>query len=276
MFTSRAEYRLQLREDNADLRLTERGRELGVVDDARWDAFARKRDAIARELERLRFARRSIRASSPRTTRERVLGQPIEREYSLAELLRRPGVTYASLMTLPRRATPSPIRGRRRAGRGRDQVRRLHRSAARGDRARHARRRSLRLPLDLDYRAVRGLSAEAQHKLNLHKPETIGQAARISGMTPAAISLLLVHLKRGLDAARIRPTLRTRVGDRVAEPARGASPRNRRRRQLGRRRHRHRLASRRARRRTALPTRRPRQARCLSRFAREMESHATT
>ena len=196
MFTSRAEYRLQLREDNADLRLTERGRELGVVDDARWAAFARKRDAVARELERLKATSINPAVIAAHDA-ERVLGQPIEREYSLQELLRRPGVTYASLMTLPGAgvADVDPVVA--------EQVEVATKYAGYIDRqqeeiARHRAQEILRLPSDLDYRMVRGLSTEVQHNLNLHKPETLGQAARISGITPAAISLLLVHLKRGL------------------------------------------------------------------------------
>jgi len=199
MFTSRAEYRLQLREDNADLRLTEQGRELGVVDDARWNVFARKRDAIARELERLD-------ATSVNPTivaapdAERVLGQSIEREYSLTELLRRPGVTYASLMTLP--AAGTAVADAVVA----EQVEVATKYAGYIDRqqqeiARHRAQETLRLPPDLDYRTVRGFSTEVQQKLNLHRPGTVGQAARISGVTPAAISLLLVHLKRGLAPA---------------------------------------------------------------------------
>ena len=196
MFTSRAEYRLQLREDNADLRLTECGRELGVVDDTRWEAFARKRDAVAQELERLKstYVSSSVIAAHDA---ERVLGQPIEREYSLTELLRRPGVTYSSLMTLAPAgaAVTDPAVG--------DQVEVAIKYAGYIDRqhdeiARHRLHEDLTLPSKLDYRTVRGLSAEVQHNLNRHKPETIGQAARISGITPAAISLLLVHLKRGL------------------------------------------------------------------------------
>ena len=196
MFTSRAEYRLQLREDNADLRLTERGRELGVIDDARWAAFLRKRDAVARELERLKSTTVNPAVVAAHDA-ERVLGQPIEREYSLQELLRRPGVTYASLMTLPGAGVveSDPVVA--------EQVEVAIKYAGYIDRqqdeiARHRAQEGLRLPFDLDYRNVRGLSAEVQHNLNLHKPETLGQAARISGITPAAISLLLVHLKRGL------------------------------------------------------------------------------
>ncbi len=195
MFTSRAEYRLQLREDNADLRLTEIGRKLGIVDDARWQAFDRKREAIAREQERLR-----TNWVNPRSLAEadavRVLGKPIEREYPLLELLRRPDVSYASLMTLPG------------AGEGVDDEKVAEQveiqakyhgyiERQREEIGRNEQYETLGLPDDLDYREVRGLSIEVQQKLNQYKPETIGQAARISGITPAAISLLLVHLKRG-------------------------------------------------------------------------------
>ncbi len=195
MFTSRAEYRLQLREDNADMRLTEHGRRLGLVDDARWDAFSRKRDAVTAETERLRttFVNPNVLATHDA---ERVLGQPIDREYALTDLLRRPEVTYASLLTLPGAGTPvsDPAVA--------EQVEVSIKYAGYIDRqheeiARHLAMESARLPAELDYREVRGLSTEAQQKLNFSKPETIGQAARISGITPAAISLLLVHLKRG-------------------------------------------------------------------------------
>ncbi len=193
MFTSRAEYRLQLREDNADLRLTEHGRRLGLVDDLRWEAFSRKRDAIAAEVERLKTTFVNPNVVSKHDA-ERVLGQSIEREYALTDLLRRPAVTYASLLTLPGAGTP--VTDPRVA----EQVEISTKYAGYIDRqhdeiARHLALESSRLPADLDYGDVRGLSAEAQQKLNLHKPETIGQASRISGMTPAAISLLLVHLK---------------------------------------------------------------------------------
>jgi tRNA uridine 5-carboxymethylaminomethyl modification enzyme len=191
-----------LREDNADLRLTEAGRALGVVDDARWDVFARKRDAIAREQERLKST--SVNPNIVATHDAiRVLGAPIERDYTLADLLRRPGVTYANLLTLPGAGAPVDDEivaeqieiAAKYSGyidRQRDEI---ERNRAQED---------TRLPADLDYRTVRGFSAEVQQKLNLHKPETIGQAARISGITPAAISLLLVHLKRGF-AARSDP-----------------------------------------------------------------------
>ena len=202
MFTSRAEYRLQLREDNADLRLTEHGRRLGVVDDTRWDAFARKRDAIAGERERLRVTYVNPQIV-PEADAQRVLGQALEREYALTDLLRRPGVTYASLHTLP--GTGRPIDDPRVA----EQVEISTKYAGYIDRqqddvSRQLAQETLRIPSELDYRDVRGLSTEAQQKLNAGKPETVGQAARISGITPAAISLLLVHLKRGgrVDAPR--------------------------------------------------------------------------
>ena len=195
MFTSRAEYRLMLREDNADLRLTEIGRSLGIVDDARWDAFCRKRDAIAKEQERLKSVWVNPR-TLPIEDAERVLGKAIEREYSLAELLRRPDVKYVELMTLPGAgpATDDPVIAEqvevqaKYSGYITRQQEEIERRESQG---------ALKLPLELDYAQVRGLSIEVQQKLNRHKPETIGQAARVQGITPAAISLLLVHMKRG-------------------------------------------------------------------------------
>jgi tRNA uridine 5-carboxymethylaminomethyl modification enzyme len=194
MFTSRAEYRLSLREDNADLRLTEIGRSLGVVDDRRWEHFNRKRDAIALEQERLKTT-----WVNPRTLPEadavRVLGQNIEREHSLADLLRRPQVNYESLLTLPGAgiglADTQVIEQIEIQTKYQGYIERQHEEVEKS-----RQQESLKLPLDLDYREVRGLSIEAAQKLNQHKPETLGQAGRISGMTPAAISLLLVHLKR--------------------------------------------------------------------------------
>ena len=199
MFTSRAEYRLQLREDNADLRLTEVGRSLGCVDDVRWDAFCRKRDAIVRERERLKSTWVDPRAVGSREV-EATIGQRLERDATLAELLKRPSVTYAKLMTLPGAgaAVTDPAVA--------EQVEIATKYAGYIDRQREeierrAQQESQRLPSELDYRSVRGLSVEVQQKLNQHRPETLGQAARISGVTPAAISLLLVHLKRGFKGA---------------------------------------------------------------------------
>jgi tRNA uridine 5-carboxymethylaminomethyl modification enzyme len=202
MFTSRAEYRLQLREDNADLRLTEVGRRLGLVDDARWSAFARKRDAVNGETARLHatWARPQQISQSDQID---VLGQVMEREYSLFDLLRRPEVSYAKLSrwlespaTDPAVAEQVEIAAKY-AGyieRQKDEV------------GRQLSQERLRLPPDLDYAGVRGLSREVQQKLAQHRPETIGQASRIQGVTPAAISLLLVHLKRRslADAAASR------------------------------------------------------------------------
>ncbi len=202
MFTSRAEYRLQLREDNADLRLTEAGRAIGVVDDARWDVFRRKRDAVAAEIERLKSTWVNPRVVDAANA-IRVLGQPLDRDYALADLLRRPGVDYASLTGLPG-AGPQVADAEVAA-----QVEVAIKYAGYIERqneeiARHVGQEGLRLPADFDYRKVRGLSVEVQQRLNEHRPETIGQAARLPGMTPAAISLLLVHLKRGFGAPAAR------------------------------------------------------------------------
>lgn len=200
MFTSRAEYRLQLREDNADLRLTETGRKLGIVDDARWQAFEKKREAIAIEQERLRSTWVNPRAL-PVEDAQRVLGKNIDHEYSLHELLLRPDVNYASLMTLPGAGTPAvdPKVSEQVEIQAKYQgyIDRQHLEIKSGEQ-----NELLRLPDNLDYREVRGLSIEVQQKLNQHRPETVGQAARISGITPAAISLLLVHIKRGFRDAK--------------------------------------------------------------------------
>ena len=197
MFTSRAEYRLQLREDNADLRLTEIGRSLGVVGDAQWSAFCRKRDAVAVEIERLKST--WVNPAMMKGAEECVLGQAMEREYVLADLLRRPGVTYGSLLTLPGAGVAVADAAVA------DQVEVSIKYEGYIDRQNEAIQRmagqeSQTLPDDLDYRTVRGLSNEVQQKLNAHRPQTVGQAARISGMTPAGIALLVVHLKRGFRA----------------------------------------------------------------------------
>jgi tRNA uridine 5-carboxymethylaminomethyl modification enzyme len=178
MFTSRAEYRLMLREDNADLRLTETGRRLGLVSDQRWDAFCRKRDAIASETTRLK---------------RMFVSAGFREKHSAYEMLRRPELGYARVAPEPHAdpdvAAQVEIQAKYEGYivRQREEV------------ARRAEFESRALPSDLDYQEVRGLSAEVQQKLNRHRPETIGQAARISGITPAAISLLLVHLKRGFQ-----------------------------------------------------------------------------
>ncbi|RDK05767.1 tRNA uridine-5-carboxymethylaminomethyl(34) synthesis enzyme MnmG [Cupriavidus lacunae] len=210
MFTSRAEFRLSLREDNADMRLTEVGRELGVVDDARWDAFNRKRDAVSRETERLKSTWVNP-AMLPAEEAVPLLGKPIEREYSLADLLRRPEVRYEALMALQggRHAPEAPLDAEPMlAEQIREQIEigiKYHgyiaRQAAEVDKLEA--NEATRLPEGLDYTEVRGLGFEVSQKLNQHRPETLGQASRISGVTPAAISLLLVHLKKkGLGRTR--------------------------------------------------------------------------
>ena len=195
MFTSRAEYRLMLREDNADLRLTEQGRELGLVDETRWRAFCENKEAIERESERLKSTWVNPRMLSA-SDAEAVLGQQIEREYSLYELLRRPGVDYEALMKLDN-AGLADIKVARQVEIQAKYHGYIERQEA--EIARQKQYEALCLPRDLDYRAVKGLSAEVQQILNRHKPETVGQAARLSGVTPAAVSLLLVHQKRGLS-----------------------------------------------------------------------------
>ena len=207
MFTSRAEFRLQLREDNADVRLTEVGRKLGLVDDARWEAFCRKRDAVSRETERLR----SIWVNPnnlPASESVRVLGKEIEHEYNLGELLRRPDVDYAGLMGLDggkyaNADLPAQPGGDAVFVAGViEQVEIAAKYSGYIDRqkeevGRAAHYENLRLPDDLDYLQVSALSIEARQRLNQLRPETLGQASRMSGITPATISLLLIHLKKG-------------------------------------------------------------------------------
>ncbi len=194
MFTSRAEYRLMLREDNADLRLTETGRKLGLIDDVRWDAFSRKRDAVARETERLRTTWVNPRSFPPEAAIP-VLGQPIEREYTLHELLRRPNVSYHSLsiITASGNVVEDPAVAEQVEIQAKYQGYILRQQE---DVQRREGQETLALPAALDYAEVSGLSIEVRQTLSRYRPETIGQAARISGVTPAAISLLLVHLKR--------------------------------------------------------------------------------
>ena len=198
MFTSRAEYRLQLREDNADLRLTEIGQRMGLVDEPRWIAFTRKRDAIEREHARLNTTWVNPRVVS-RETALAILGQEMEREYTLADLLRRPEVNYEKL----RQLLPADVASQDAAVT--EQVEIQTKYSGYIDRQkdeidRQAQNETLRLPAEIDYTSVRGLSREVQQKLNTHRPETLGEASRISGITPAAVSLLLVHLKRRFES----------------------------------------------------------------------------
>jgi tRNA uridine 5-carboxymethylaminomethyl modification enzyme len=194
MFTSRAEYRLSLREDNADLRLTEAGRRLGLVDAERWEAFNRKRDAIAAEVERLKSTWINPNVVAMHEV-ERVLGKSIEREYSLFDLLRRPEVDYAGLMTLPGAGEPVA---------GADVVEQVEIQAKyhgyierqKEDVAKMVQQEGTPIPGDLDYSMLNGLSFEVRQRLAQHRPQTVGQASRIQGVTPAAIAVLLVHLKK--------------------------------------------------------------------------------
>lgn len=201
MFTSRAEYRLQLREDNADMRLTEDGRKIGLVGEAQWRMFNEKREAVEREIQRLKTT-----WYTPQKLAEdeqiRVFGQKLSREANLHDLLRRPNLDYAALMTLEG-AMPSE----RLAAEVVEQVEIQVKYQGYIDRQNEeidSRRdiETLKLPDDIDYGKVKGLSAEVQQKLNQHKPETVGQASRISGVTPAAVALLMVHLKRGFKDAK--------------------------------------------------------------------------
>ena len=201
MFTSRAEYRLQLREDNADMRLTEAGYQIGLVSEAQWQAFERKREQIEREIQRLKTT-----WYTPQKLDEaeqmRVLGQKLSREANLHDLLRRPNLDYATLMTLPD-ALPAQELGNDVIEQVEIQVK-YQGYIDRQNEEIEGRRdiETLKLPVDIDYSKVKGLSAEVQQKLNLNRPETVGQASRISGITPAAVALLMVHLKRGFKDAK--------------------------------------------------------------------------
>ena len=209
MFTSRAEFRLQLREDNADLRLTELGREIGLVDERRWAAFQTKRERLERELQRLRTV--WVRpATLPAEAAERLLGKALEREYALADLLRRPGVGFdavaeaATLAGHPQAVSRETLRaewGHDAADTVIEQVEVATKYAGyiekqQDEVERSAAHEQTPLPADLDYTQVHALSFEVRQKLQRHRPATLGQASRISGVTPAAISLLLVHLKK--------------------------------------------------------------------------------
>ena len=200
MFTSRAEYRLSLREDNADARLTEIGRQLGCVDDLRWASYCRKRDAVAREIERLNSTWVNPRLLG-NVEAERVLGASIEKEYSLTDILRRPEVSYVRLTSL--RTVDGAVLGGPAVADAAvaEQVEISVKYAGyiarqQNEVVRMESHETTRIPVALDYDRVRGLSNEVRQKLVAQRPETIGQASRMSGITPAAISLLLVHLKR--------------------------------------------------------------------------------
>jgi tRNA uridine 5-carboxymethylaminomethyl modification enzyme len=218
MFTSRAEFRLQLREDNADLRLTEIGHQLGLVDDARWAALQRKRELLERELQRLRAT--WVRpATVPAADAERLIGKALEHEYTLADLMRRPGVGFDEAHALAHIAGHAVSRETLQAELGQAVADTVIEQAEisikyagyidkqNEDVERAASFENLTLPDDLDYGQVTALSFEVRQKLSKQRPQTLGQASRISGVTPAAISLLLVHLKKrrskpaALDAA---------------------------------------------------------------------------
>jgi tRNA uridine 5-carboxymethylaminomethyl modification enzyme len=199
MFTSRAEFRLLLREDNADLRLTEKGRELGLVDESRWQHFCEKREAIERQIQYLRDAWVQPETKEAKNI-ESVLGQPLRHEYSLYELIKRPEIDYSilnNLLTLPandqavEEQVETQIKYEGYISRQQDEVEKLRKHE------------NTTLPEALDYQDVKGLSNEVKQKLSTIRPQTIGQATRISGVTPAAISLLLIHLKKTNQLNRV-------------------------------------------------------------------------
>lgn len=198
MFTSRAEYRLSLREDNADYRLTEIGRELGLVPNDRWEAFCRKRDNVEKEIERLRGIR-----VNPRTYSENdsiaLFGKALERDYLLSDLIKRPNVSYQELLNLPseKNYQPETPLSNTEIEQVEIQLKYAGYIARQQEEVnRHIHYENQKIPASLDYDAMTNLSFEVRQKLKEHRPETIGQASRISGVTPAAISLLLIQLKR--------------------------------------------------------------------------------
>ncbi len=199
MFTSRAEYRLSLREDNADWRLTELGRSIGLVNDERWDRFSRKRDAVARELERLRTTWVNPRMVNSEIARE-WLGKEIEREYLLSDLLKRPNVTYDNLMKMPFvEGIEMPLGLPLGAEAEQVEVQIKYEgyiARQQSEILKHQHHEEQAIPEDADFDNITSLSFEVRQKLKAHRPQTVGQAARISGVTPAAISLLLIYLKR--------------------------------------------------------------------------------
>lgn len=200
MFTSRAEYRLQLREDNADMRLTELGRSVGLVNDEQWQIFQHKQEAVARELQRLSHVWYTP-LNLPIAEQQRVLGQPLSKESSLLDMLRRPNVCYADLMTLPN--AQQEILNSDAAEQVEIQAKYQGYIERQNEEISHRQNlEKMKLPDSIDYSLVKGLSAEVQQKLNQYRPETVGQASRISGITPAAVALLMVHLKRGFEGAK--------------------------------------------------------------------------
>ena len=230
MFTSRAEFRLQLREDNADMRLTELGRQMGLVDDERWTSFCTKREAVSRETERLKSTWVNPK-NLPEVESARVLGKSIEHEHNLFDLLRRPGVSYEGLMSLDAGRFVATAVSRETLGDLTTSVIEqveiaakysgyIDRQRVEVERAAHF--ENLKLPAKLDYLLVSSLSIEARQTLSKHRPETLGMASRISGITPATISLLLIYLKRGgfKEFVSVKPE----VAESVAEGSESLTP----------------------------------------------------
>jgi tRNA uridine 5-carboxymethylaminomethyl modification enzyme len=230
MFTSRAEFRLQLREDNADMRLTELGRQMGLVDDERWTSFCTKREAVSRETERLKSTWVNPK-NLPEAESARVLGKSIEHEHNLFDLLRRPGVSYEGLMSLDAGRFVATTVSRETLGDLTTSVIEqveiaakysgyIDRQRVEVERAAHF--ENLKLPAKLDYLLVSSLSIEARQTLSKHRPETLGMASRISGITPATISLLLIYLKRGgfKEFVSVKPE----VAESVAEGLESLAP----------------------------------------------------